>query len=203
MRRGLSARHGARGQRRRPDWGACPVGRVRGHPRVHRGTWADLGAHGRTSPRRARTSGALRGPRRSPVAPVAEAAPGADGGRRTIGAACPARRGTGVRCRRPGKGAAVRGSRGAIVADAATASGASAAMQHSTGDNHENGRNPAACTQSPGAVGASVLRRMGYPAPVGRRTHRRVARAAQDCRVGDVEGGTASCQRDDVIDGQV
>ncbi len=44
---------------------------------------------------------------------------------------------------------------------------------------------------------------MGYPAPVGRRTLRRVARAAQHRGVGDVERRTASGERDDVIDGQV
>jgi len=44
---------------------------------------------------------------------------------------------------------------------------------------------------------------MGYPAPLGRRTLRRVARAAQHLRVGDVERRTASGERYDVIDGQV
>ena len=44
---------------------------------------------------------------------------------------------------------------------------------------------------------------MGYPAPVGRRTLRRVARAAQHGGVGDVERRTASGERHDVIDGQV
>ena len=44
---------------------------------------------------------------------------------------------------------------------------------------------------------------MGYPAPVGRRTLRRVARPAQHAGVRDVERGTASGQRHDVIDGQV
>lgn len=43
---------------------------------------------------------------------------------------------------------------------------------------------------------------MGYPAP-GRRTLGRVARAAEDRGVGDVERRTASGERDDVIDGQV
>jgi hypothetical protein len=44
---------------------------------------------------------------------------------------------------------------------------------------------------------------MGYPAPVGRRTLRRVARAAEDGSVRDVERRTASGERHDVIDGQV
>ena len=48
-----------------------------------------------------------------------------------------------------------------------------------------------------------VRRHMGYPAPVGRRTLRRVARAAQHRGVADVERRTASGERDDVIDGQV
>jgi hypothetical protein len=44
---------------------------------------------------------------------------------------------------------------------------------------------------------------MGYPAPFRRRTLRRVARAAQDGGVADVERRTAGCERGDVIDGQV
>ena len=44
---------------------------------------------------------------------------------------------------------------------------------------------------------------MGYPAPVGRRTLRRVARAAQDGGVADVEQRTAGRERHDVINGQV
>ena len=44
---------------------------------------------------------------------------------------------------------------------------------------------------------------MGYPTPVGRRALARVARAAQHCGVGDVNGRTASGERDDVADGQV
>ena len=44
---------------------------------------------------------------------------------------------------------------------------------------------------------------MGYPTPVGRRTLRRVARAAQHRVIADVERRTASGERDDVIDGQV
>jgi hypothetical protein len=64
-------------------------------------------------------------------------------------------------------------------------------------------RNPAACTQREGAVGAHPRRHMGYPAPFDRRTLRRVARAAQDCGVADVERGTARGERLDVIDGQV
>jgi hypothetical protein len=44
---------------------------------------------------------------------------------------------------------------------------------------------------------------MGYPTPVGRRTLRRVERAAEHRGVADVERGTASGERHDVIDGQV
>ena len=51
--------------------------------------------------------------------------------------------------------------------------------------------------------GGQARRPMGYPAPVGRRTLRRVARAAQHGGVGDVERRTASGERHDVIDGQV
>jgi hypothetical protein len=53
------------------------------------------------------------------------------------------------------------------------------------------------------AVSGKVRRHMGYPTPVGRRTLRRVARAAQDGGVADVVRGTASGERHDVIDGQV
>jgi hypothetical protein len=53
-----------------------------------------------------------RGGRPRNVAPVGEDAKDADGGRRTTGAACPARRSTGARRHRPGSHAAVRGSRG-------------------------------------------------------------------------------------------
>jgi hypothetical protein len=63
-------------------------------------------------------------------------------------------------------------------------------------------RNPAACTQREGAVGASARRRIGYPAPL-RRTLRRVARPAQHRAVADVERRTASGERGDVVDGQV
>ena len=44
---------------------------------------------------------------------------------------------------------------------------------------------------------------MGYPTPVGRRTLRRVARAAQHRGVGDVQRRTASGERHNMIDGQV
>ena len=67
----------------------------------------------------------------------------------------------------------------------------------------DNSRNSAACTQSGGAVWQQRRRPRVYPTPVGRRTLRRVAGAAQDGGVGDVERGTASGQRHDVIDGQV
>jgi len=67
----------------------------------------------------------------------------------------------------------------------------------------DNSRDPAACTQSRGAVWAHRRRPMGYPAPLGRRTLRRVARAAQHRRVRDVERRTARGERHDVVDGQV
>jgi hypothetical protein len=53
------------------------------------------------------------------------------------------------------------------------------------------------------AVGAHRGRHKGYPTPVGRRTLRRVARAAQHGGVADVERRTAGRERHDVIDGQV
>ena len=94
-------------------------------------------------------------------------------------------------------------ARRAIVADVASASRASALIHAPTGEHPDNGRNPAERTQSGGAVSADVRLRMGYPAPVGRRTLRRVAGAAQHRCVGDAERRTASGQGDDVVDGQV
>jgi len=44
---------------------------------------------------------------------------------------------------------------------------------------------------------------MGYPAPIRRRALRRVARAAQHRGVANVERGTASGERHEVVDGQV
>jgi len=44
---------------------------------------------------------------------------------------------------------------------------------------------------------------MGYPAPVGRCTLRRVARPAEHGAVADVEWSAARGERHDVIDGQV
>ncbi len=68
----------------------------------------------------------------------------------------------------------------------------------------QESRNPAERTHSRGAVSASALPRVGYPAPVaGRRTLRAVARAAQHGRVRDVERGATGGERDDVVDGQV
>ena len=63
--------------------------------------------------------------------------------------------------------------------------------------------NPAERTHPPGAVWRHLLPPMGYPAPVGRRTLGRVARAAKHRGVRDVERRTASGERHDVIDGQV
>jgi len=76
-------------------------------------------------------------------------------------------------------------------------------MRHQLAKTPEIWRNSAACTRLGGAVGEHACRHMGYPAPVGRRTLRRVARAAQHGGVADVEGRTASGERHDVIDGQV
>ena len=149
-------------------------------------------------------SGAVRRALRRPVAPVGEDARDADGGRRTTGAACPARRGTGARRHRPGSGASVRGSRGGPSSRTRPLPrGRQRSCITPLAKTPENGRNSAACTQSPGAVRGKAGRRMGYPTPVGRRSLRGVARAAQHRGVADVERRTAGRQRHDVIDGQV
>ena len=85
----------------------------------------------------------------------------------------------------------------------AIASASSAFMHHPTGENPDNGGNPAVRTQSPGAVSRKARPPRVYPTPVGRRILRRVARPAQHRGVGDVERRTASSQRHDVVDGQV
>ena len=170
----------------------------RGRPRADLGEVAgrDLGAH---APR-ARCGGHSG----APAPPAGEGARDADGGRRTTGAACPARRGTGARRRRPGSGAAVRGSRGGPSSRTRPPPrGRQRSCITPLAKTPQNSRNSAACTQSAGAVSGAAASPMGYPAPVGRRTLRRVARAAQHRGVGDVERRTASGERHDVIDGQV
>lgn len=94
-------------------------------------------------------------------------------------------------------------ARRAIVADVASASRASALIHRPTGENPQDRRNSAACTQSPGAVCAHRRHHMGYPTPVVRRTLRRVARSTEHRGVADVERRTAGRERGDVIDGQV
>ena len=142
-------------------------------------------------------------PLRAPLAPVGEDARDAGGGRRTTGAACPARQGTGARPRRPGSGAAARGSRGGPSSRTRPSPRGQRSCSTPLAKTPQNWRNSAACTQSRGAVWRHLPRHMGYPTPVGRRTLRRVARAAQHRRVRDVERRTASGERDDVVDGQV
>ena len=147
---------------------------------------------------------AVTAPLQRPVAPVDEDARDADDGRRTTGAACPARRGTGARRRRPGSGAAVRGSRGGPSSPTRPPPrGRQRSCSTQLAKTPQDWRNPAVRTQSGGAVWRHPPRRMGYPTPVGRRALRRVARAAQHGGVGDVERRTASGERDDVVDGQV
>jgi len=142
--------------------------------------------------------------RQRPLALPGEAARDADGGRRTTGAACPARRGTGSRRRRPGSGAPVRGSRGGRPSRTRRAPrGRQRSCSTPLAKMPHFWRNPAVRTQSPGAVWRHLLRHMGYPAPLRRRALRGVARAAQHRRVGDVERRTADGERDDVIDAQV
>ena len=102
-----------------PPWSGPSLSWLRQWPRRdsprhvgRRGAYGRTWAGSRGGSRRAPASGAVRRALRRPLAPVGEGATDADGGRRTTGAACPARRGTGARRRRPGSGAAVRGSRG-------------------------------------------------------------------------------------------
>jgi hypothetical protein len=104
----------------------------------------------------------------------------------------------------PGRGAAVRGSRGGPSSPTRPPPrGRQRSCSTQLAKTPQDWRNPAACTQSGGAVWARSRARMGYPAPVGRGTLRRVARAAQHRGVADVEWRTASGERHDVIDGQV
>ena len=131
-------------------------------------------------------------------------------GTRMVGVAPPARPAPPAEVRelarrRPGSGAAVRGSRGGPSSRTRPPPrGRQRSCITPLAKTPENRRNSAACTQSRGAVWARSRAPMGYPTPVGRRrTLGRVARAAQHRRVVDVERRTASGERDDVIDGQV
>ena len=141
-----------------------------------------------------------------PPAPVSEDGRDADDGRRTTGAACPARRGTGARRRRPGSGATGRGSRGGPASrKRPSPRGRRRSCSTPLAKTPQNWRNPAVRTQSGGAVSVQPWPHMGYPTPtsVRRRTLRRVARSTEHGGVGDVERRTTSGQRDDVIDGKV
>lgn len=64
-------------------------------------------------------------------------------------------------------------------------------------------RNSAACTHPRGAVWEHPRRPMGYPTPVRRRAFRGVTGSAEHSAVGEVERGTPSGQRDDVVDGEI
>ena len=168
--------------------------------------WAPTGGRRRgrgAGSRRARASAAVRRSLGRPVGLAGEDARDAGGGRRTTGAAFPARRGTGARRRRPGSGAAVRGSRGGPSSQRRPSPRRQRSCITPLAKTPEEARNSAACTRLGGAVSGDRRAPMGYPAPLRRRTLRRVARAAQHRRVGDVERPAASGQRDDVIDGQV
>ena len=189
-----------------PRAGLGRRGRPGGHSSAHRGRSANVGAQGLTLARsRGGRLGRAAAGTPAPCAPAGEDARDADGGRRTTGAACPARRGTGARRRRPGSGAAVRGSRGG---PSSRTRPAPRRRQRSCitplAKTPQKWRNPAVRTQSRGAVSGHQPRRpMGYPAPLRRRTLRRVARPAQHRRVRDVERRTACGERHDVVDGQV
>ncbi len=89
------------------------------------------------------------------------------------------------------------------MADAASASRTSALTDRPLAKMRQESRNPAEETHSRGAVSAEAWPHMGYPAPVGRCTLRRVTGAAEHRGVADVERGTASGERHNVVDGQV
>ena len=126
----------------------------------------------------------LTAPRGPTSAPVGEDAKDADCGRRTTGAACPARRGTAARPRRPGSSATGQSSRGGrALRTRPSPRGRRRSCSTPLAKTLQEQRNPAVRTQSPGAVCGQARRHMGYPAPVGRRTLRRVVGAAQHCRM--------------------
>jgi hypothetical protein len=138
------------------------------------------------------------------VAPVGEDARDADDGRRTTGAAGPARRDTGARHRRPGSGARGRGSRG--VPSSRTRPSPRACQRSRIARWRKCAKNPETrprerTRRAPSQRSAASP--MGYPAPLRRRTLARVARAAEHLRVGHVERRTARRERNDVVDGQV
>jgi hypothetical protein len=141
---------------------------------------------------------------RPPAPPEAGDASDADGGRRTTGAAGPVRRGAGARSRRPSSAAAVPDWRGAPSSRTRPGPrGHQRSRSPPLAKTPQKRRNPAGRTQSPGASQRSAAPPMGYPAPLGRRTLRRVAGAAQHLRVGDVERRTASGERHDVVDREI
>ncbi len=191
-----------RGRGRRSDW----------WPLV--GSTRHLGQRGRprAKPRRGRGAGspcapasaAVRRALRCPASALGEAARDAGGGRHTTGVACPARRGTGAWRRRPSSGAAVRGSREEPSSRTRPAPRGRQISRIGRWRNTDKNRETPPSAHSRRAPSQrSAVSPMGYPAPLGRRTLGRVARAAQHLRVGDVERCTASGERHDVVDGQV
>lgn len=115
----------------------------------------------------------------------------------------PRPRGTGARRRRPGSGAEVRRSRGGPSSRTRPRPGwrqrSCITPLGRPARSSKLGPVPRVAGRGPGQAPPPI----GYPAPVGRRTLRRVARAAQHRGVADVEQRAASGERDDVVDGQV
>ena len=173
-------------------------------------TWAPTGGPGRgrgAGSRRAHASGAVRWALRRPAPPAGEDARDADGGRRTTGAACPARRGTGARRRRPGSGAAVRGSRGGPSSRTRPPPrGRQRSCITPLAKTPENGETRP-CAHSRGR-GLRERRTRVWGPPVGpsfvheARSVGRVARAAQHAGVGE-SNGAPPAKRGDVVDRQV
>ena len=215
---GETARHGGAGCRRSTlgSVGANPVAwREQSHGCSHSRSSRYLGQRGarlRRGPRRGRGAGSrlARGPGasrwddRRPLAPLAKTH-----GTRMVGVAPPARHAPptkvpGVRRRRSGSGAAARGSREGPSSQTRPPPRwrqrsciSPLAKPPRKGETRPRAHSRAA------QVWRHPPRRMGYPAPLGRRTLRRVARAAQHGGVRNVERRAASGQRDDVIDRQV
>jgi hypothetical protein len=134
---------------RAPTRGPSTFGRAVGYASAHRATWANVGAHGRTW---ARSRGGISARTRLGRGAAGTPAPCGARGRRRKGRgwwASHHRRGL-PRPPRYGSSAPQAGQwrsgarieRRAIVADAATASGASALMHHSTGENPRKGAKP-------------------------------------------------------------
>ena len=184
----------------------APFDRVVGRADAHRGTWATWTPTGR--PRRGRGAGSRCA---YPPRPRYGRASAACAGRRRSregrgwwashhrrGLPRPPRYGSSAPQAGQWRGGA-RLARRAIVADAATASRASAVMHHPTGENPPKSRNPAEGTQPPGASQRSPRRPMGYPAPVVDapfvELHERHSTACWRCRTAHRQRRAGRCDR--------